>query len=81
MCTYENITIKTADITDLKTDAIVNAANNGLKEGGGVCGAIFQKAGASKLRKACDQIGGCPTGEAVITEGFGLKAAYIIHKI
>ena len=78
---YPNIRIITADITDLKVDAIVNAANNGLKEGGGVCGAIFQKAGAAKLRKACDQIGGCPTGEAVITEGFDLKAANIIHAV
>ncbi|MBR5518301.1 MAG: macro domain-containing protein [Clostridia bacterium] len=69
------------DITRLETDAIVNAANVHLKEGGGVCGAIFAAAGKEKLQKACDKIGGCNVGEAVITKGFGLKASYIIHTV
>ncbi|MEH7109963.1 macro domain-containing protein [Bacillus sp. JJ1764] len=67
------------DITKMKVDAIVNAANTALKMGGGVCGAIFQAAGSKELQKACDQIGGCKTGGAVITDGFNLKAKYIIH--
>ena len=45
------------DITNLKTDAIVNAGNNRLKASGGVCGAIFKKAGLEKLQKECDKIG------------------------
>lgn len=69
------------DITQLETDAIVNAANVHLKEGGGVCGAIFAVAGKEKLQKACDRIGGCNVGEAVITKGFDLKANYIIHTV
>lgn len=71
--------IITADITGLAVDAIVNAANTGLRQGSGVCGAIFAKAGAKQLTAACQKIGGCPTGEAVITPGFALKAQYIIH--
>ncbi|MED4205463.1 macro domain-containing protein [Neobacillus mesonae] len=67
------------DLTKMKVDAIVNAANTALKMGGGVCGAIFQAAGARKLQEACDQIGECKTGEAVITDGFDLDAKYIIH--
>lgn len=67
------------DITKLEVDAIVNAANTKLKMGGGVCGAIFQAAGASELQRACDKIGGCPVGQAVITEGFNLPAKFIIH--
>lgn len=70
-----------ADITTLNTDAIVNAANNHLKQGGGVCGAIFDAAGADELQKACDKIGHCPTGDAVITKGFNLSAKYIIHTV
>ena len=69
------------DITGLQTDAIVNAANNRLHAGGGVCGAIFTAAGAAELQKACDKIGYCETGEAVITKGFNLKAKYIIHTV
>lgn len=69
------------DITTLAVDAIVNAANNYLSQGGGVCGAIFSAAGANKLQTACDAIGYCPTGQAVITKGFKLKAKYIIHTV
>ena len=67
------------DITKMKVDAIVNAANTELKMGGGVCGAIFQAAGAVELQEACKKIGECPTGQAVITDGFKLPAKYIIH--
>ena len=69
------------DITKLNTDAIVNAANNHLSHGGGVCGAIFSAAGATGLQFACNAIGYCPTGQAVITDGFNLKAKYIIHTV
>ena len=67
------------DITKMKVDVIVNAANTGLKMGGGVCGAIFKAAGAENLQKECDSIGKCNTGEAVITKGYNLPATYIIH--
>ena len=67
------------DITKLKVDAIVNAANTSLQMGGGVCGAIFSAAGAERLQRACDEIAPIRTGEAVITEGFNLPAKYIIH--
>lgn len=70
-----------ADITTLNTDAIVNAANSKLKQGGGVCGAIFSAAGPIELKKACNKIGHCPTGQAVITEGFNLNAKFIIHTV
>jgi O-acetyl-ADP-ribose deacetylase (regulator of RNase III) len=67
------------DITKLKVDAIVNAANTDLKRGGGVCGAIFAAAGGVKLQAACDKLAPIKTGEAVITPGFNLPAKYIIH--
>lgn len=67
------------DITKLDVDAIVNAANTSLQRGGGVCGAIFKAAGAEKLEEACNKLAPIPTGEAVITDGFDLKARYIIH--
>ena len=77
-----SITIKIADITKLKTDAIVNAANSGLAQGGGVCGAIFRAAGPRELTAACNKYPqGCPTGSAVITPGFNLPAKYVIHAV
>lgn len=77
----QSITIQKISITDLETDAIVNAANSGLWPGGGVCGAIFKAAGYLKLLKACRAIGHCDTGCAVITPGFALKAQYIVHAV
>ena len=75
------ITIINAGITQLDTDAVVNAANKGLYAGGGVCGAIFRDAGHNELEAACRVIGHCDTGSAVITPGFRLKAKYIIHAV
>ena len=69
------------DITKMKVDAIVNAANTALKRGGGVCGAIFSAAGAKELQAECDRIGGCKVGEAVISKGYNLPAKYIIHTV
>lgn len=69
------------DITKMTVDAIVNAANVALKMGSGVCGAIFSAAGAEKLQEECNLIGGCNTGEAVITSGYNLPAKYIIHTV
>ena len=77
----EQIGLCQASITDLDTDAVVNAANEGLWAGSGVCGAIFAAAGHDRLQKACDEIGRCDTGSAVITPGFDLKARYIIHAV
>lgn len=69
------------DITKMEVDAIVNAANNRLRMGGGVCGAIFEAAGAAEMQAACDAIGSCATGEAVMTEGFALPARHVIHVV
>ena len=75
------ITIQKIGITQLQTDAIVNAANERLWAGGGVCGAIFREAGYDELTAACSEIGGCKTGKAVITLGFQLAAKYVIHAV
>lgn len=69
-----------ADITTLAADAIVNAANDRLAPGGGVCGAIHRAAGP-ELAAACRAIDSCPTGEARITPGFRLKARFVIHAV
>ena len=76
-----SIKIQKISITELDTDAIVNAANSSLMMGGGVCGAIFRAAGAVKLQAACWKIGHCKTGGAVITPGFNLKAKNVIHAV
>ena len=75
-----SIQIRKVSITKVGTSAIVNAANEQLMQGGGVCGFIFNAAGASKLQKACDRIGFCNTGDAVITPGFDL-CDHIIHAV
>jgi O-acetyl-ADP-ribose deacetylase (regulator of RNase III) len=68
------------DITDLDTDAIVNAANSALQMGGGVAGAIRRR-GGRKIQEECDRIGGTHVGGAVITTGGKLKARYVIHAV
>jgi O-acetyl-ADP-ribose deacetylase len=74
------MSIVEGDITKLDVDAIVNAANERLMRGGGVCGAIHEAAGR-ELAEACRKIGGCPTGQARLTPGFELKAKYVIHAV
>ncbi|MFL5560476.1 MAG: O-acetyl-ADP-ribose deacetylase [Gemmatimonadaceae bacterium] len=74
------IEVVRADITTLRVDAIVNAANSALAGGGGVDGAIHRAAGP-ELLEATRPFGHCPTGEAVITPGFRLPARYVIHAV
>jgi O-acetyl-ADP-ribose deacetylase (regulator of RNase III) len=76
----ERIDVVRGDITELDVDAMVNAANSGLRGGGGVDGAIHRAAGP-ELLQACRAIGGCPTGEVRVTPGFRLKAKHVIHAV
>jgi O-acetyl-ADP-ribose deacetylase (regulator of RNase III) len=69
-----------ADITTLHVDMVVNAANTSLRGGGGVDGAIHRAAGP-QLAEACRAHGGCPTGEARLTPGFGLPARWVAHAV
>ena len=79
--TMRTIEIRQGDITHIPCDALVNAANEGLRMGNGVCGAVFEAAGPQELQEACDKIGHCSTGSAVITDGFHSNARYIIHAV
>jgi O-acetyl-ADP-ribose deacetylase len=72
------IAILQDDLTEMDTDAIVNAANNDLQLGGGVAGAIRRK-GGPQIQKECDEIGPVPVGGAAITSGGNLKARWVIH--
>ncbi len=72
------IVIQQGDLTEMETDAIVNAANNDLILGGGVAGAIRRK-GGDAIQRECNEIGSIPVGYAAITTGGNLKAKYVIH--
>jgi O-acetyl-ADP-ribose deacetylase len=74
----ERIEIRQGDITDMDVDAIVNAANNDLRLGGGLAGAIRRK-GGPRIQAECDEIGTIPVGGAAITSGGNLKARHVIH--
>jgi O-acetyl-ADP-ribose deacetylase len=75
-----SLTACVADITTLDVDAIVNAANEQLAAGGGVCGAIHRAAGP-ELARACSLLAPCPTGEARLTPGFRLPARFVLHAV
>ena len=75
---HEKIILQQGDLTEMATDAIVNAANNDLQHGGGVAGAIRRKGGAL-IQQESDAIGSIPVGGAAITSGGALKARYVIH--
>ena len=74
----DKIIIKQGDLTEMDTDAIVNAANNDLILGGGVAGAIRRK-GGDEIQRECNEIGSIPVGYAAITTGGKLKARFVIH--
>jgi O-acetyl-ADP-ribose deacetylase len=74
----DHVEILQGDLTEMDTDAIVNAANNDLQLGGGVAGAIRRK-GGPQIQAECDQIGPVPVGGAAITSGGKLKARWVIH--
>ena len=75
------IEVATGDITAIRVDAVVNAANHLLAGGGGVDGAIHRAAGWDELQDACRRLGGCEPGQAKATPGFALPARWIIHAV
>lgn len=73
--------IVSAPLLSLPAEAVVNRANSGLQYASGLCGEIFDAAGKLPLQRACCAIGSCAVGNAVVTDGFGLNAKYIIHAV
>ena len=69
------------DVTNMDVDAVVNAANEQLAPGGGVCGAIFAAADDPRLAEDCRKLAPCPTGSAVATDAYNMQAKYIIHAV
>lgn len=76
-----SITIQYCDIEKVPTECIVNAANDGLHYGSGVCNAVFTGAGMAAMTEACNAIGHCDVGKAVVTEAFDLPADWVIHAV
>ena len=81
MSTARHIEPVLGDITREQVDVVVNAANQALAGGGGVDGAIHRAAGHADLQAACQELGGCDTGDAKATDGFDLSARWIIHAV
>ncbi len=69
------------DVTVMDVDAVVNAANEQLARGGGVCGAIFAAADDPRLEEECRKLAPCPTGSAVVTGAYNMQAKYIVHAV
>ena len=76
------IRVVKGDVAATVADAVVNAANEHLRVGSGICGAIFRRAGLAQLQAACDKVAPCPTGEARVTPAFGItNAKFVIHAV
>lgn len=77
-----SIRVVKGDVSATVADAVVNAANEHLRAGSGICGAIFRRAGLARLQAACDKVAPCPTGEARVTPAFGItNAKFVIHAV